>query len=93
MGQKRLSPNKGRRHQFSTGGGGRTEPDWGGGTDSGESKTPTPKFRFLLGFRPLYFGNIGKSKNFSKTVISGGYPSRNRGDTSTASPPVAPSMP
>ena len=42
-----------------------TEPDWGG-TDSGESKPPTPKFRFLLGFWPLYFGNIGKSKIFSK---------------------------
>ena len=26
-----------------------------GGTVSGESKPPTPKFRFLLGFRPLYF--------------------------------------
>ena len=24
-----------------------------GGTDSGESKPPTPKFRFLLGFRQL----------------------------------------
>ena len=34
----------------------------GGGADLGESKPTTPKFRFLLGFRPLYFGNIGKSK-------------------------------
>ena len=37
-----------------------------GGTDSGESKPPTPKFRFFLGFRPLYFGNVGKSGNFDK---------------------------
>ena len=29
-----------RRHEFSTGG---TDSDWGG-TDSGESKPPTPKF-------------------------------------------------
>ena len=29
--------------------------DWG--TDSGDSKPPTPKFGFLLGFRPRYFGN------------------------------------
>ena len=33
-----------------------------GGTYSGEPKPSSPKFRFLLGFRPLYFGNIGKSK-------------------------------
>ena len=39
---------------------------WLGGTDSGESKPPTPKFRFILGFCPLYFVNIGKSKSFSK---------------------------
>ena len=46
---------------------GRTNPDWGGGgTDSGESKLPIPKFRFHLGFRPLYFGNIRKCKSFSK---------------------------
>ena len=37
-----------------------------GGTVSGESKPPNPEVRFLLGFRPPYFGNMGKSKNFSK---------------------------
>ena len=37
-----------------------------GGTDSGESKPPTPKFRFVLGSRPHYFRNIGKLKNFSE---------------------------
>ena len=54
---------QGRRHEFSTGGGGQIPT---GGTDSGETKPPTPKFRFLLGFRPLYLGNIGKSENFDK---------------------------
>ena len=82
---------QGRRHEFST-----------GGTDSGESKPPTPKFRFLLGFRPLYFENIGKSENFEKHAqfflqklrILGGHPPRlsNRGDTSPPSPPVATPM-
>ena len=43
--------------QIPTGGGG------GGGVDSGESKPPNPKIVFLVGFRPLYLGNIGKSKN------------------------------
>ena len=44
-----------------------TGPGWGGGgADSGESKPPTPKFRFLFGFRPLYFENIGKCKSLSK---------------------------
>ena len=38
--------------------------DWGRGiltgegTDSGESKPPTHKFLFSLGFRPLYFENF-----------------------------------
>ena len=41
-----------------------------GGADSNESKPPTPKFRYLLGFRPLYFGNIGKSKNLDKYAES-----------------------
>ena len=52
-----------------------------GGTDSGPSNPPTPKFRFLLGFRSLYFENIEKSKIlclfFKKTVkivILGGRP-------------------
>ena len=46
--------------------------DWGGripkggGTNSGESKPPTSKFRFLLGFRPPCFGDVGKSENFNK---------------------------
>ena len=35
-----------------------------GGTDSGSSNPPTPKFRFLLGFRSLCFENLEKSKNF-----------------------------
>ena len=35
-----------------------TDFDWGGGTNSGETKPPPPKLRFLLGFRPLYLGNI-----------------------------------
>ena len=47
--------------QVSTGGGG-ADRDWG--TDSGESKAP--QITILLGFRPLYFGNIGKSENFDK---------------------------
>ena len=46
------------------GGGG--SPLGGGGTDSGESRPPSPKFRFLLGFRPLYFKHIGNSENFRK---------------------------
>ena len=33
-----------------------------GGTDSGESKLLTPRFRFLLGLRALYLGNIVKLK-------------------------------
>ena len=57
-----VGENQGRRHEFSTGGGGRILT---GETVSGESKPPTPKFRFLLGFRPLYFGNIENSKSFS----------------------------
>ena len=36
-----------------------------GAKDLGESKRPTPKL-FLLGFRPLYFGNIAKSKYFGR---------------------------
>ena len=48
--------DQGRRNEVSTGGGGRILT---GGTDSGESKPPIPKFRFLLGFGPLYFGNNG----------------------------------
>ena len=74
-----------------------------GETVSGESKPPTPKFRFLLGFRPLYFGNIENSKSFSnysenflkkKTgFLGGGIPRiSNRGATSSASPPVATPM-
>ena len=35
-----------------------------GGTDSDLSNPPTPKLRFLLGFRSLYFVNLEKSKNF-----------------------------
>ena len=54
-----VGKNQRRRHEFSTGGRILT-----GGTVSGESKPPTPKFRFLLGFRPLYYGNIEKSKSF-----------------------------
>ena len=77
----------------------------GGGVNSGESTPPTPRFRFLLGFRPLYYGTIEMSKSFRKntpkvfikTVISGGYPPgiSNRGDTFPASPPhpVATPMP
>ena len=34
-----------------------------GGDGSGYSKPPTPKFRFLVGFRSLHFGNIEKSKD------------------------------
>ena len=37
-----------------------------GGTDSGESKPSAQKCQFLLGFRLLYFGNIGKSENSAK---------------------------
>ena len=47
------SENQGRRYDVLTG-------------DSAESKPATPKLRFLFGFRPLYFGNIGKTNNFSK---------------------------
>ena len=39
-----------------------------GGAGSGESKTPTPKFRFVLGFRSFYLENIGKSENFDKNA-------------------------
>ena len=59
----RMSHKQGRHHEFSTGGQILTG---GGGTDSGESKSPTPKFQFLLGFWPLYFENIGRSENFHK---------------------------
>ena len=58
----RHSTAQGRCHKFLTGG---TDPDWGG-TDLGESKPPSPKFQFLLGFRPLCFENIRKSKSFRK---------------------------
>ena len=43
--------------------GSRHEASTGGGADSRKSKPPTHKFGLLPGFRPLYFGNIGKSKN------------------------------
>ena len=50
-----------------------------GGTDSGPSNPHTPKFRFLIGFRSLYFENLEKFENFGefkkkyvKFVISGG---------------------
>ena len=49
-------------NKFRLGGG--TDSNWG--TDSGESKPPTHKFQILLGFRTLYFGNIGKPENFGK---------------------------
>ena len=55
---------QGRRHEVSAGGGGGTDSNWE--TDSGESRPPTPKFQFLFGFRPLCFGNIGKSEIFGK---------------------------
>ena len=46
---------QGRRHDVSMGGGrGGFRLEW---TDSGESKLSTPKFGFLLEFRPLYFVN------------------------------------
>ena len=37
-----------------------------GGGHSGESKPSTPKFWFLILFRPLYFRNQGKSENVGK---------------------------
>ena len=58
----RVCYEQGHYHGFLTGGGDESWP----GMDSGESKPPTPKFLFLLGFCPLYFGNIGKYKSFSK---------------------------
>ena len=48
--------------KFRLGGGGGA--DFTGRTGSGESKLSTPKFRFLLGFRQLYFRNIGNSKKW-----------------------------
>ena len=54
--QEPQTHRQGRRHEISTGG---TDFDWG--RDSGESKPSIPRFRFLLGFCPLYLGNI---KNF-----------------------------
>ena len=63
--------------RFDGGGRGGFRLEW---TDSGESKLSTPKFGFLLEFRPLYFVNIGRSKklqmlrNFSlKIAISEGH--------------------
>ena len=50
-----ITNNRGHRHEVST-----------GGTDSGESKPSALKCQFLLGFRLLYFGNIGKSENSAK---------------------------
>ena len=71
-----LAYDQGRRQEFLTG-----ERIPTGRTDEVEPKTPTPKFRFLLGFCPLHFENIGKSKkrqifwNFSfNIVISGATP-------------------
>ena len=54
---------------------------WGGrnltgGTDSGGSKPPTPKFRFLLGFCPLFLEileNPKNSKNFKKKSLKNRY--------------------
>ena len=89
---------QGRRQEFSTGGGG-TEPDRG--MDSGESKLSDPKFRFLLGFRPLYFGNLRKSKNFGKNsenfpykprFVGTSLPEFRTGETRPRIPPVAPPM-
>ena len=67
-----------------------------GGTVSGELKPATRKFRFLLGFRPLYLGNIEKFKSYKK-YSENFFKSRdfwgtspgisNRGDTFPASPP------
>ena len=52
-----------------------TDPDGGGGvTDSAMSRATTPKFRLLLRFCPLYFGNIGKSENFGKYLESADAP-------------------
>ena len=45
--------------------------DWGDGDSRGPARNkaqnpPTPKISFLLGFRPLYFGNIGKKSNIKR---------------------------
>ena len=44
---------QGRRHEVLLG---------GGGGIHGHPNPPTPKTHFLLGFRPLYFGNVGLLK-------------------------------
>ena len=56
--------------------------DWGGriptgGKDSDEPKPPTLKFRLLLGFRPLYFGNTEKFQLFGIFGIFGKYSKKN----------------
>ena len=48
----KFSYSEWRRHEVLT----------GGGTDSGPSNPPTPKFRYFLGFRSLYFENLEKFK-------------------------------
>ena len=79
----------------------------GRGMDSvntGESKPPTPKIRFLFGFRPLYFGNIGKSeilanvlkiflKNHDFWGISFRLANRGRGGGRGGMPPPPPPPP
>ena len=51
---------QGRPHEVLTVSVGDRFPLGEGGTDSGESKPPNPKFVFLVGFRPFYLGNIRK---------------------------------
>ena len=85
--------NPGRRHEVSTGG---TDSDWG--ERFRWVKTIYPQSRILLGFRPLYFGNKEKSRNFGiyseffltkSRFLGGASPGvLNRGDT-PPHPPVA----
>ena len=48
---------QGRRHEVLIGGGGRIHR---------HPNPPFPKNYFLLGFRPLYFENVAKCKNYTK---------------------------
>ena len=57
---KKFGAHGGARHQW------RRHEVLTGGTDSGASNPPTPNFRFLIGFRSLYFENLEKFENFGE---------------------------
>ena len=53
---QKINISQGLGNDFQVGWGG-----WGG-MGTATRKLPTPKFKFVLGFRPLYFGNAHAKK-------------------------------